>query len=75
MAQMLTNLIQAESAGFALGVSARRAQRGEVVVTIDDDRVVEFCSAASVGGADQRMQCVRGRAISARELLDERANA
>ena len=74
-AQMLADFVEAQTAGFSLGVPARRAQRAEVVVAIDDARRDRNRRAARVGGADQRVQRERRRAVAARELVDERANA
>ena len=71
---MLANLIETQSAGLALRIAARRAQRTQIVITVDDDGLVKRCSAAWVSGADEGMERERRRTISARELFNERAN-
>ena len=69
--EVLPDLVEAQAAGLALGVAAAGAQRREVVVAIDARGAIEVGDAGGVGGADQRVQRKRGRAVAARELVDE----
>ena len=72
--EMLPHLVEAQAPRLALGVAAARAQRREVVVAVDlDDGAIDVGDARRVGDADQRVQGERGRAVAARELVDERA--
>jgi len=74
MPQVLANFVETQAAGFAFGVATSRAQRGEIVIAIDDDRAVELRRASEVGRADERVQREGGRPVTASEVLDELPN-
>jgi hypothetical protein len=72
---MLAHLVETQPAGLTFGVATCGAQRAKIIVAIDDDGSVELGGAAEIGGADESVQRERGRAITPRELFDQRANA
>ena len=72
---MLSHLVEAEAARFAIGVAPAGAQRTEVIVAIDFRCVVEVGDACGIGAADERMQRERRGAVASGKLVDERTNA
>src|SRR5512143_4046124 len=71
----MADFVEAQPTRFTLGVAARGAERGEIVVAVGLDRGLEIRGPGGIGGADQRVQRKRRRPVAARELIDERANA
>ncbi|HEX8943934.1 MAG TPA: hypothetical protein VF785_12430 [Gemmatimonadaceae bacterium] len=75
MPQVLAHLVEAQTTCLTLRVSARGAERREIVVAIDDDGAIELGDSARIRGADEGVQGQRGGAIPACEMLDERAHS
>ena len=67
----MTDFVETQASGFVLRVPSAGAKGGDVVVAIDHDRAVEISDAARIRGTDERVQRERGRAIAARESVDE----
>jgi hypothetical protein len=71
LGEMLSDLVQAESSGLLLGISATRAQCRDMIVPVDDSRVIQITNAGGVRRADQSMERERRRAVATRQPVDE----
>lgn len=69
--QVLPNLIQAQAASLALGISTIGAHGREVIVTVDDGGLIEVGAAIGVGGDDERVQGKRHRTVAVLGVLNQ----